>query len=209
MKREDMAIGVLWVVGVAITVAASVYGIATALDAAAKIMVAVIGGMAMILVAIVTHALTSIREQRLELQRQKQQNYAALLDRLVPFVRAPKVKGDEFTSIHLYSWVVGSPEVVVQTKIFIDRRTEEGLRHLLLAMRQDVGLGYTNASLSGLIGPLPTPPSPEILEPGTGEPTPTPIVASAPEPTRRIAIEAPVESEPKRRQGWKRLFHWS
>jgi hypothetical protein len=112
LKKEDVAIAVLWGIILIVLIDAVVVGIRDTLDATSKIVVAVIGGAVTLGAAILTHALTVLREQRLEVQRQKQLNYAALVEKLASFVRNPKTQIDEFTKVHLYSWVVGSSEVV-------------------------------------------------------------------------------------------------
>ena len=159
MKRQDLGVAGLWLVAVAIMAAAVIYGLVNTLDAVAKIAVGIIGAAAMLLSAVVAHALTALREQRLELQRQKQINYAALVDRLVPYVRHATAETDELTKIHLYSWVVGSPEVVRRTNTFMVERSKINLRALLNEMRQDVGLSTLDydAPLTGILDPLPGP----------------------------------------------------
>lgn len=101
------------------------------------------------------HALTSLREQRIEIQRQRQNNYASLLEKLASFVRNPDKETDNFTKVHLYSWVVGSAEVVESTTEFMKKPSRDSLTKLLRAMRKDVGLPETTASLDQkVLGPV-------------------------------------------------------
>jgi hypothetical protein len=153
MKRQDFAIAALWTVVLAVTVIAAIYSIRFAADAAAKTMVSIIGAAGVLLGAILTHALAAFREQQLELQKQRQINYAALIEKMAPFVRAPKSQIDIFTTAHLYSWVVGSPAVVEMTAEFIKNRSESNLKSLLLEMRKDVGLPKIEGSIEGVFAP--------------------------------------------------------
>lgn len=139
MDNDDRAVVGIWAVVLILAAWAGIYAVTSSLDAVTKVMVAVVGGAAVLLGAILTHALTSLREQKIELQRQRQTNYGILADRLVPFVRAPE-RSDELTQAHLYSWVVGSPEVIDCTGRFVKTRSEDNLRALLVAMRRDIGL---------------------------------------------------------------------
>jgi hypothetical protein len=165
MRREDLAIAVLWSVILVILIFAVVVGLRETIDATSKIIVAVIGAAVTLGAAILTHAFTVLREQRLELQRQKQLNYAALVDKLAPFVRGPKEQIDEFTKAHLFSWVVGSSEVVERTTEFMALRSAPALKALLLAMRRDLGLPDTDAPLGPLFSPVDPPARPESLRP--------------------------------------------
>ena len=149
--EEDAKIGALWAIVLIITIGAAIYGLRETAEAVSKIVVAIIGATAILLGAIVTHALTSLREQRIEIQRQRQENYGKLLEKLATFVRDPKKEADEFTKVHLYSWVVGSAEVVESTTEFMKKRSKDNLRKLLLAMRNDVGLPGTTASLDQVL----------------------------------------------------------
>jgi hypothetical protein len=139
MKRETLGIAALWLVIIAVVGLASWYGIHETVNAVLKIAVAIIGAAAILLGAILTHALTTLREQHLEQRRHMQENYKNLVERIAPYVRDPK-NSDDFETIHLHSWVVGSPRVVSCTQTFMAERSPDALRQLLAAMRSDLGL---------------------------------------------------------------------
>src|SRR5207248_2036391 len=107
-----------------------------------------IGAVALVLGAILTHAFTALREQRLEQLRQKQENYAQLINHIAEFVRNPNATRDTFESIHLYSWLVGSPSVIAFTQKFMKDMDDKTLENLLIAMRYDLGLPKTPRSVT-------------------------------------------------------------
>jgi uncharacterized membrane protein YcjF (UPF0283 family) len=138
MSKEDSAIVVLWGFAIVVVIVASVAGLTEKVE---KVAVAVIGAAAVIISAILTHELTQIRELKLEQQRQRQANYGELLTQLAAFVRDRSAGRDSFDSAHLYSWVVGSEDVIQATQTFVKTVGDQDLRNLLVAMRRDVGLG--------------------------------------------------------------------
>lgn len=144
MRREDIGILVLWVVLVTVLVTALAFGLPSVIETLGDVAVAVIGAAAVLLGGILTHALTVIREQRLEQQREKQRHYAELLKVIDELVRKPGAFSDEVAKVHLASWVVGSATVVRQTHALVHAKTAkertEALKALLLAMRRDIGL---------------------------------------------------------------------
>jgi len=144
-------LGALWAVVIAVALGAVIYGIRSEFDAISKIMVAVIGATAVLLGAILTHVLAVDREQQQTLQRRKQENYAALVAKLTPFVRDPGRQLDDLTNVYLDSWVVGSPEVIERTASFMSKRTPSNLVALLGAMRRDIGLPEIDVELGPVL----------------------------------------------------------
>ena len=72
MKKEGMVIVLLWIIVSLISALAIIYGLRLAIESTVKLAVSVIGAAAVLLGGILTHALTQLREQRLEQQRAKQ-----------------------------------------------------------------------------------------------------------------------------------------
>jgi flagellar motor component MotA len=157
-------LGALWAVMILIVGSAVVYGLKTNFDAISKIMVAVIGGAAVLLGAILTHVLAGLREQQQALQRQKQENYKALVEKLTPFVRNPKRQIDDFTATYLQAWVIGDPDVVKMAALFMESPGEKELTQLLNAIRQDIGLAESDAKLGPILGPVDPEPTPGALK---------------------------------------------
>jgi flagellar motor component MotA len=87
---DDSKITVLWAIVIGVTIGTAWYGFRVVAEPISKIIVAIIGAAAILLGAILTHALTTLREQKIELQRQRQTNYASILEKLTPYVRDPK-----------------------------------------------------------------------------------------------------------------------
>jgi len=136
MKRENAAIAVLWL----LTLGVAVWAAIKTISLLAQFGPAVIAAAATLLAAILTHTLTDVRQQRMEQQKQKQSNYAELLEIAAKYVRNPSDHRDKLDTAHLYSWVVGSSEVIRATQEFTDNRDDVALRKLLDAMREDIGL---------------------------------------------------------------------
>jgi cobalamin biosynthesis protein CobD/CbiB len=151
MSKDDWAIVVLWGFAIIVVIVASVVGLATKFETVAKIVVAVIGAAAVIISAILTHALTQVRELQLEQQKQRQANYAELLKQVAAFVRDRSAGRDSIDSAHLYSWVVGSEDVIQATQTFVQTVGDQDLRKLLVAMRCDVGLGPVREGLMPIV----------------------------------------------------------
>jgi hypothetical protein len=158
-------LGALWAVMILIAVSAVIYGLKTNFDAISKIMVAVIGGAAVLLGAILTHVLAVFREQQQALQRQKQENYKTLVEKLTPFVRNPKRQIDEFTATYLESWMIGDPAVVRMAAQFMLTPGEVELKDLLNSMRRDIGLQESDADLGPILRPVDPEPQPSSLIP--------------------------------------------
>ena len=101
----------MWVIVVALLVWASISLISTL----SKFAPPIIAGMASIFVASLNHFYTQQRELKLQHQKEKQKNYENLLKVAADLIRDPNNK-DIWDTIHLYSWVVGSNEVVHKTQ---------------------------------------------------------------------------------------------
>jgi signal transduction histidine kinase len=140
MKRPDIAIGGLWFAALVAAAAAVIYAFVYAPSQFLQFAGALVAAAATILVAILTHAFSALREQTLEQQKQKQKNYTELLSNIGKYIRTPAATRDAFETIHLQSWIVGSPEVILATQNFLATPTAKTLDKLLLAMRSDIGL---------------------------------------------------------------------
>jgi hypothetical protein len=141
--NEDFSIAALWVVilgGLAVLFA---FGLQAAIQALGDIIVAFIGAGALLLGAILTHALTELREQRQRRAALMQTHYLDLLSRIDGLVRGSALS-DDFSKIHLTTWAVGSPDVIERTQAIADAQSgapmRKALEELVLAMRGDLGL---------------------------------------------------------------------
>ena len=134
MSRDDLAIGAIWAVavGLAAWAAYEVYNLARAL------LPALLAGLFTVMVAILTHVTTQIRERAKREQELKQSNYKDLLDLTAKFVTTRD--REDFDRAHLYSWVVGSEEVVRATQLFVTNVDVPSLNSLVRRMREDIGL---------------------------------------------------------------------
>jgi hypothetical protein len=151
-------------------VGAAAYGLIVLTNVAKEILVAVIAAAASLLSAVFAYVfqrnkeleLASVqRDRELEIIQRKtmQENYTRVLEKLAPYVRNPNQGGDDFTTAHLFTWVVGSPKVVGLTSLFIHERTPENLDALLLAMRSDLALESWRLDEATTSGLFPVPPS--------------------------------------------------
>lgn len=147
MKKDNFAIASLWTVICMVLIAAAWIGLRSTIDNVSKIVVAIIGAAAVILSAILTHALAQARELAFEQQKQRQANYGDLLKQVGDFIRRRDAGDDKFDTAHLYSWVVGSEEVIKATQAFMLSQEAPDLKALLVAMRSDAGLPPVNAGL--------------------------------------------------------------
>ena len=126
------------------TVHLNVAGVKALITAVGDTLVALIGGAFVLIGGIWTHALTRLREQQLEQQRDMHRNYRRLLDNIEKVIRNPEVSSDDFSKVHLESWMVGSEDVIRNTQLLIKARDKrarkKALKELVFAMRRDVGL---------------------------------------------------------------------
>lgn len=130
----------LWAVFVVVAIAATMYGLKVVTDSVSKIVVAVVTGTFGIMVAIVTHAMTQLRERELEAWRKKQERYALILERLGSFVRDRTENNDTFASAVLQSYVVAAPSVIVAVRAFMRTPEAQSLDEVVTAMRSDLEL---------------------------------------------------------------------
>lgn len=159
---QRLLTGILAAILLLTAIGAAAYGLIVLVDAGKEILVAVIAAAASLLSAVFAYVfqrnkeleLAAVQKDReLELaavhqekelaviqRKTMQDNYARVLDRLAPYIRNPSHNGDDFTTAHLFTWVVGSPEVVALTSRFMRERTPDSLDALLLAMRKDLAL---------------------------------------------------------------------
>jgi len=143
MKKEDAMVLVLWVVLLAIGIILFL-NIGSVIQAIGNIAAAFISALAVLIGAILTHALAQIREQSNTQLNEKQRNYLKLLNRIDDVIRNPNEASDRFSKIHLESWVVGSSEVVKLTQSLLESKEKEQKRAAVVAllsqMRAEVGL---------------------------------------------------------------------
>jgi hypothetical protein len=159
MKGEEIAIVVLWATILFVIGLVAVNALEPLVQAAGQVFAAVVSGGALLLGGILTHTLTQFREQRLSQRQRMQENYAKLLEKVGTIIRDPENLSDDFSTIHLESWVVGSPQVIQKTKELLNA-TDEGARKaalqaLVYAMRADMGLQTTNETLGKVFPPPP------------------------------------------------------
>lgn len=119
--------------------------------AVGDVVAAIISALAVFIGAILTHALTQIREQRDRQLMEKQRNYLQLVNQLNEIIRNPHAPSDRFSTVHLESWVVGSPEIVKLTQSLLETKNREqrrkAVKNLLAKMRTEVGLAKLDESI--------------------------------------------------------------
>ncbi len=142
MEREKWAIAISWLIVAALLVWASL----SLINAFSNFAPAIIAGIASVYVALINHNLTQQREIRLQHQKEKQKNYEKLLSVTADFIRDPENR-EIWDTIHLYSWVVGSQNVIKKTKEFTKKIDDSSLKSLLDSMRKDIGLDATDSDL--------------------------------------------------------------
>ena len=122
------------------------------IQALGNVIAAVISALAVLVGAILTHALTAIRDQRNKQLSEKQKNYSRLINNINEIVWNPQVTSDNFSMIHLESWIVGSSEVVKLTQSLLEAKTRgerrAAIKALLTQMRSEVGLSKLDASIN-------------------------------------------------------------
>ena len=174
MKFERVAFILLWGIFFLIAAGAVIYGLLVATDAIVKLAAAVVTAAVGIVVALLNHSLNRHKEQEMEQRRRKEENYRAILSLLADYIRSPTENRDKLASANLLSWVVGSPDVVKKTMAFLSAgspETDTGgrgsaagpppvpmaavskadlLKHILLAMRSDLGLPASDLGESSL-----------------------------------------------------------
>ena len=164
MRREDVFIVVLW--GALIGILGLIlYNFRDAIAALGSVAAATVSALALLLGAILTHALTEIREQRTRQMLERQKNYLKLIENIGVLIRAPDSWKDEFSKIYLESCVLGSQEVVTLLRNFSDEllidngedndkvRKREALKLILIRMRSEVGLGNNDLELPSKMFP--------------------------------------------------------
>jgi hypothetical protein len=128
-----------------------ILAVRSAIEAAAEVLAAIVSAAALLLGGILTHALTVIREQHLQQQREKQKNYERLIESIDKVIRKPGPTSDDFAKIHLESWVVGSPDVIKHTQeLLVGKEPSErkkAVEELLLSMMKDLGLPLPSSKL--------------------------------------------------------------
>jgi DNA topoisomerase VI subunit B len=148
MKREDQVVVIVWITILAMVCVGIVYAakFVSWIGNQPQILAAIIAAAAVVIGGILTHYLTQRREQENEQKRALMTNYIEILDRIDKLIRE-RGKNDNFSNIHLQTWVVGSPAVVEKSKALLKAARGEpktdlraALEGLVKAMRKDVGL---------------------------------------------------------------------
>lgn len=167
-----------------VSVIAAAYGVVVLLGTAKEILVAVIAAAATLLSAIFGYLFQRTKElelawlhrkQELEFQQRRvtQENYGRIIQGLASFIRNPKQSADDFATAHLFTWVTGSPEVVLLTLEFIEQPNPSILDRLLLEMRRDLSLETDRNLLELSTAPLfQVPEPPGGFPPQTSAPIP-------------------------------------
>jgi hypothetical protein len=155
MKSQDWVITFVWltILGILGGIAYIAIQFASWIGGQPQVFAAIVSAGALLAGAVLTHYFTQRREQQNEQQRALRDNYMAILDRLDKQIRGAGAD-DDFSNIHLQTWVVGSPKVIEMTKnVLKAARGEEGfelratLEGLANAMRKDVGLAEVGTKL--------------------------------------------------------------
>ena len=166
LKRQNSTL--FWIAGIIalVVIAGSVtLTLLKLIDAAATISSAIIGAAAVIYVEIFSNNKAKIielqshqnrlAEQRdLEIQKQKQNNYNLLLEKIASYIRDGKSNNDSLSLIRLYSWIYGSEDVIKYTDEFMKSKNKVSLEQLLVAMRKDVGLKISNPDSLSISGEI-------------------------------------------------------
>jgi len=135
MKQEEYGIIILFI----IVVGLAVWGFIEALYVASAYAPPVIAAFATVYIAFLNHSLAVQREDEKQQKKEKQENYKQLINIFSEIVRNPG-PNDSLDTIHLYSWVVGSENVIRSTQKFVDEKDDKSLRELLVVMRDEIGL---------------------------------------------------------------------
>jgi len=165
MKIPPYVIPVFLMIVFLIALGGVVYTIVIAVKGLLDLTVAIVGAAATLGGAIVTHSLTLHRDQLDAQRRLKQENYLQLLNQIDDVIRYPRRPSDNFSKIHLASWISGSEKVVLATQELLDASDPEArlrfLNQLVLAMRKDIGLDKLSSELKleGIFLPLSEPDS--------------------------------------------------
>ncbi len=161
-EKSNLALAVLWAAIIGVTLYMLFYGLSVVVEATSKIVVAVLTGTFALVGAYVTHVLSIQKEREAEALRRKQERYAAILEGLVPYIRAKGADSDAFATAVLHAYVVGNRHVAEAIHQFIKERTSQNLDSIVHFMREDLGM-------EGLMGVAPTAgllPPPKQSDPG-------------------------------------------
>jgi hypothetical protein len=159
LGRDDWSIIALWALLLVVVGGALVSGLLNeAVQAMGSVLAATITGAVVLLGAILTHTLTELREQRMTQQREMQRNYSTILTNIADVIRKPSSTSDDFSRVHLESWVLGSRDVIRATQALLESKDpgarRAALEELVLAMRRDVGLPAVDGlKLKSVFGP--------------------------------------------------------
>ncbi len=162
-SKANVYLAVLWLLIIGMILYMVLYGLSVVVDATSKIVVAILTGLFVLAGAFITHVLALQKDREAEVLRRKQERYAAILEGLVPYIRAKGMESDAFATAVLHSYVVGDKWVAEAIHQFVKERTSERLDKIVYWMRKDLGM-------EDLMGVAPTAgllPAPKTSDPGT------------------------------------------
>ena len=152
MRREDYLISILLVALLGVAVWTISHTIGVAIRAITDMAVAIISATTLIFGGILTHTLTQIREQRLQQERLMQENYKAVIEKIDEVIRKTSYTSDDFSKVHLVTWMVGSVDVIRSTQLLMQAsepaKKGSALNEMVIAMRKDIGLSPTPKDLT-------------------------------------------------------------
>ncbi len=138
-KNSNFLIVVLSILAV-ISVFIAVYSFLAVLEQVTLIVTSIITGTFTIAVAIIRYALEVERNAELKRIELMQENYKNIIYSLKEYIRNNGSDNDALKTVYLESWIAGSEDVVIKIKSFMDKRSKQNLKNVLLQMRKDVGL---------------------------------------------------------------------
>lgn len=162
-NKTNLYLAIIWLLVFGVTLYMIFHGLSVVIEATSKIIVAILTGMFVMAGAFLSHILAQQKEREAEVLRRKQERYAAILEGLVPYIRAKGADSDAFATAVLHSYVVGDIWVAEAIHQFINERTSENLDRIIYWMRKDLGM-------EDLMGVAPTAgllPAPKANELGT------------------------------------------
>jgi hypothetical protein len=138
MSKDEKFWSIISIVLVVVFLVASIWLIAIAAEAFAKIAVAIIGAAAVIMGTTLKYSFELKKERNHQEWLVKQENYKELLSKIGDFVREKPGAVDSLTSSHLGSWAFGDLSVMTSTNAFIKSKSRDDLLTLLRNIRESL-----------------------------------------------------------------------
>jgi len=154
-KGARIAQAILWFAILGATLYMAIHGLSVIVDSTSKIVAAILTGLFGLVGAYVTHVLSVQSQRDAERLRRKQDCYAEIMQRLVPYIRSKGEGADELAPAVLYSYVVADETVAKAICDFTKSRTSDKLDEIVESMRKDLGMPSLNgvAPTTGLLPP--------------------------------------------------------